>query len=176
MNRGTHLAALAFSLLVAGCGGGDEPLCTPGASVACVGTGGCAGGQVCNADGTGFGACSCGPGPDGGTNDSGMNDSGTTDHGTNEDAAVVWGKVISWIVNTDYLELKSEFYDEDGYLVNTMLGKDIKFLGGKLLPARLEVIPADEEGNKTVMEYLWIEFDKPIEESFFSVQNLKKIQ
>lgn len=87
MNRGTHLAALAFSLLVAGCGGGDEPLCTPGASVACVGTGGCAGGQVCNADGTGFGACSCGPGPDGGTNDSGMNDSGTTDHGTNEDAA-----------------------------------------------------------------------------------------
>ena len=94
----------------------------------------------------------------------------------NEDAAVVWGKVISWIDKTDYLELKSEFYDEDGYLVNTMLGKDIKSLGGKLLPARLEVIPADEEGNKTVMEYLWIEFDKPIEESFFSVQNLKKIQ
>ncbi len=94
----------------------------------------------------------------------------------NEDAAVVWGKVISWIDKTDYLELKSEFYDEDGYLVNTMLGKNIKTLGGKLLPSRLEVIPADEEGNKTVMEYLWIEFDKPIEESFFSVQNLKKIQ
>lgn len=94
----------------------------------------------------------------------------------NEDAAVVWGKIISWIDKTDYLELKSEFYDEDGYLVNTMLGKNIKSLGGKLLPARLEVIPADEEGNKTVMEYLWIEFDKPIEESFFSVQNLKKIQ
>lgn len=33
--------------------------CTPGASVACVGAGGCAGGQVCNAEGTGFAACDC---------------------------------------------------------------------------------------------------------------------
>jgi hypothetical protein len=35
-------------------------VCTPGASVACVGTGGCAGGQVCKADGSGYGACNCG--------------------------------------------------------------------------------------------------------------------
>ena len=56
MDRGTLSVALVLSLWIAGCGGGgDEPLCTPGASVACVGTGGCSGGQVCNAEGTGFG-------------------------------------------------------------------------------------------------------------------------
>ncbi|MCB0626413.1 MAG: outer membrane lipoprotein-sorting protein, partial [Saprospiraceae bacterium] len=78
-----------------------------------------------------------------------------------EETAVVWGKLIMWIDQADYLELKTEFYDEDDYLVNTMLGKDIKMLGGKLLPARLEVIPADEEGHMTIIEQLWIEFDEP---------------
>jgi outer membrane lipoprotein-sorting protein len=93
-----------------------------------------------------------------------------------EDAAVVWGKIIVWIDKTDYLELKTEFYDEDGYLVNTMLGKDIKTMGGRVLPARLEVIPADEPGHKTILEYIWIEFDKPMEDSFFSVQNMKRVK
>jgi outer membrane lipoprotein-sorting protein len=93
-----------------------------------------------------------------------------------EDAAIVWGKIIVWIDKTDYLELKTEFYDEDGYLVNTMLGKDIKTMGGRVLPARLEVIPADEPGHKTMLEYIWIEFDKPIEDSFFSVQNMKRVK
>jgi outer membrane lipoprotein-sorting protein len=92
-----------------------------------------------------------------------------------EDAAVVWGKILSWIDREEYLELKVEFYDEDGYLVNTMLGKDIKDMGGKKLASRLEVIPADEEGHKTILEYLWIEFDKPIADNFFSVQNMKRV-
>lgn len=34
--------------------------CTPGQSIACVGPGGCKGGQVCNPDGHSFGACDCG--------------------------------------------------------------------------------------------------------------------
>jgi len=72
--------------------------------------------------------------------------------------------------------LKTEFYDEDDYLTNTMLGKKVKMLGGKLLPSVLEIIPADEEGNKTIIEYLWLKFDEPIKDSFFSVQNMKRIR
>lgn len=34
--------------------------CVPGASQACVGPGGCHGGQVCLADGSGLGPCDCG--------------------------------------------------------------------------------------------------------------------
>jgi hypothetical protein len=34
--------------------------CVPGASVACVGAAGCTGGQVCTADGEGYGPCMCG--------------------------------------------------------------------------------------------------------------------
>lgn len=93
-----------------------------------------------------------------------------------EDAPVVWGKVLVWIEQEEYMQLKSEFYDEDGYLVNTMLGKQVKKLDGKLLPAVMEVVPAEEDGHKTIVEYLELAFDKPIKESFFSIQNMKRVR
>ena len=93
-----------------------------------------------------------------------------------EDAPVVWGKIISWIDKTDYLQLKTEMYDEEGYLVNTMYGKEIKNLGGKLLPSILEIIPEEEEGHKTIVEYVELTFDKPISDSFFSTKNLKRVR
>ncbi len=91
-----------------------------------------------------------------------------------EDAAVVWGKIMIWISSQEYMQLKTEFYDEDDYLVNTILGKEVKEMGGKLLPTRMEVIPADEEGNKTIIEQLTLTFDEPIKDAFFSIQSLKR--
>ncbi len=93
-----------------------------------------------------------------------------------DNTAVVWGKVIVWIDKKDFLELKTEFYDEDGYLVNTMTGKNIKNLGGKMLPSVMEVTPADNPGQKTIIEYISLSFDKPIPDDFFSVQNMKRVK
>ena len=93
-----------------------------------------------------------------------------------EEAPVVWGKVIMWIDKTEYMQLKVEFYDEDNYLVNTMRGKDIKMLGGKLLPSILEIIPEEEEGHKTVIEYLTLDFSKKMKDSFFSIQRMKRVR
>jgi hypothetical protein len=67
-------------------------------------------------------------------------------------------------------------YDEENYLVNTMYGKNIKMLGGKLLPSLLEVVPEDEEGHLTRVEYLVLEFDIDLKQSFFSTKNLKRIR
>ncbi len=92
------------------------------------------------------------------------------------DAPVVWGKIISWIDKAEYMQLKAEFYDEDSYLVNTMLGRNVKKLGGKLLPSVMEITPADEPGHKTVIEYVTLEFDRKMEDAFFSVQNMKRVQ
>jgi outer membrane lipoprotein-sorting protein len=93
-----------------------------------------------------------------------------------EDAAVVWGKVISYIDKKDYLQLLTRFYDEDGELVNTMLGSQIRLMGGRLLPSRLEVRPADNPANRTIIEYRSLEFDMPLAEDFFSQQNLKRVK
>jgi hypothetical protein len=37
-----------------------QPICAPGSSQACVGPGGCSGGQSCLDDGTGYDRCDCG--------------------------------------------------------------------------------------------------------------------
>ncbi len=92
------------------------------------------------------------------------------------DAAVVWGKIKMWVDEKDYLELKIEFFDEDEYLVNTMYGRNIMTLGGRTLPTKLELIPADKPGHKTIVEQLAIDFDVEVNESFFSVQNLKRVK
>nr|WP_319265710.1 outer membrane lipoprotein-sorting protein [uncultured Draconibacterium sp.] len=93
-----------------------------------------------------------------------------------EDAPVVWGKVIMWISKKELHWLKAEFYDEDGYLVNTEILTDVKMMDDREMPTRLEMIPADEEGHKTVMIFDKIEFDVDLKESFFSQQNMKRIR
>ena len=93
-----------------------------------------------------------------------------------DDAPVVWGKVIMWISKEELHWLKAEFYDEDGYLVNTEILTDVKMMDDREMPTRLEMIPADEEGNKTVMIFDKIEFDVDLKESFFSQQNMKRIR
>lgn len=93
-----------------------------------------------------------------------------------EDVAIVWGKIKVWIDQKDFLQLKTEFFDEDDYLVNTMIGKDIQSLGGRTLARVLEVVPADEEGHLTRIEYLSLDFNKPIKDSFFSIQNMKRVR
>jgi outer membrane lipoprotein-sorting protein len=93
-----------------------------------------------------------------------------------EDAAVIWGHQVRWIDKKDFLFMKSELYDEDGYLVRTEIGRDVKMMDGRLIPTRIELIPAEEEGNKTILVIKEIEFNKPIADSFFSQQNMKRVR
>lgn len=93
-----------------------------------------------------------------------------------EEAAVVWGKVIVYIEKHNYYQLLVKYYDEDEFLVNTMILSKIKKVGNRNLPTHLEMIPADEPDHKTVIDYLEWEFDIGIKESFFSLQNMKRIR
>lgn len=93
-----------------------------------------------------------------------------------EDAPVVWGKIEAYIDKKDYLQFLIKYYDEDGYLVNTMILSEIKNLGGRELPTRMEMIPAENPEQKTVIEYLSRSFNQEMPESFFSIQNLKKVR
>lgn len=90
------------------------------------------------------------------------------------DAPVVWGKIIGWITRVNYLEIRTEFYDEDGELVNIMIASDIKEMGNRIIPTRMEMIPADKEEHKTIVTYKSIEYNQPISDDFFSIQNMKR--
>lgn len=92
------------------------------------------------------------------------------------EAAVVWGKIRLWISKAEYFELKGEYYDEDLALVNTMTSTNIKKLGDRLLPAKMTMVPVDKPGNQTILETIDAAFDKPMDESFFSQQNMKNVR
>ena len=93
-----------------------------------------------------------------------------------EDAAVVWGRIVKWISKEEFLQMKSEYYDEEGYLIKTELSYDIQTMDGRVIPTRFELIPEEEEGNKTIVVLEEIRFNQPISDGFFSQQNMKTVR
>ena len=92
------------------------------------------------------------------------------------EAAVVWGKIKTFIDKNDFLQLGSEFYDEDGYLINKMEASEIKSFGNKILPSKMVMTPVEEEGQTTILRYKSIEYNIDIDEVFFSKQNMKRLR
>jgi outer membrane lipoprotein-sorting protein len=93
-----------------------------------------------------------------------------------EDAAVTWGKVIKWISKKEFWQMKNEFYDEDGELIKTETASDIKNFGDRRLPSKIEIIPADKPGHKTVVIINSGTFNIKIDDNFFSQQNMKRVR
>jgi outer membrane lipoprotein-sorting protein len=93
-----------------------------------------------------------------------------------EEAAVIWGSQTRWIDKNEFLVLRAELFDEDGVIVRTETGSDIKKMDGRMIQTRMELIPADEPGNKTVVVIKDMKFNVPIEDSFFSQQNMKNLR
>ena len=87
---------------------------------------------------------------------------------------MVWGRLQVFIDQQDLLELFIRFYDEEGILINTLQSYDIKLMDGRLIPTRIEMIPAGKKGQKTVILYQTIFFDRPISEEWFTMDNIKK--
>jgi len=92
------------------------------------------------------------------------------------EAAVVWGKVITHISVKQTLQLRTEFYDEDDYLITTLKASEIKDIGGQALPSKLTIIPADEEGFYTEMTYKKLDFNPTFAPDFFERSNMKQVQ
>jgi len=92
------------------------------------------------------------------------------------EAAVVWGKVYLWITKADDLELRAEYFDEQGELINFMILSDIKNLGGRVLPTVMKMIPADKSDQYTQLVYHSAKWDEPLDDSFFSEQNMKRVR
>ena len=88
----------------------------------------------------------------------------------------IWGKIYIWISKKNYLQLKTRFYDEDNKLVNTILGKEVKTLGGKIIPTVMEVIPANKKGQKTRMTYTKAEFNIKVNDEMFTTQYIKRLK
>ncbi|MDD9957384.1 MAG: outer membrane lipoprotein-sorting protein [Gammaproteobacteria bacterium] len=90
------------------------------------------------------------------------------------ETVTVWGK-IDYVVNKDPLiPLSQNFYDDNGRLIRKMEFSEPQEISGLLIPTRMEMIPMNKEGNKTVIIYDELQFDPPdIDESIFTLRNLR---
>ncbi|MDQ7054379.1 MAG: outer membrane lipoprotein-sorting protein [candidate division KSB1 bacterium] len=90
------------------------------------------------------------------------------------EAAVVWGKIIEWIRKKDYVPLRADYYNERGERIRTMLFKEIKRMGGRTIPTRMELLNEKKPGNRTVLVLENVVFDRPIRKSVFTMTFLKR--
>jgi outer membrane lipoprotein-sorting protein len=90
------------------------------------------------------------------------------------DAPVAWDRIVEWIRVADYIPLRAEYYNERGERIRTMIFSDVKELGGRTLPARMELIEEKKPGHKTVLDLLEMTFDEPLDDAVFTQQNLRR--
>jgi hypothetical protein len=90
------------------------------------------------------------------------------------DAAVVWGKIVMRVRDSDGMPLAGEYYDEDMKLARTMSFSDFREMGGRTVPARMCIVPADKPKESTTVVYEQIDFDGALPPGTFSLRNLQK--
>jgi len=90
------------------------------------------------------------------------------------EAPVVWGRIEEQIRKADDMPVWARYYDERGALAPTLTFSDYQRMGGRLVPARMDVVPADKPGESTVLQYTELQFDVGLEPSFFSLQRLQR--
>jgi len=91
-----------------------------------------------------------------------------------EDAAVVWGKIITNIDTTTYTSNKDVFYDEDGDVVRTFYYSDVKQFGKYYTPTHWKVQPVDNPNKYTKIVLEEVKYDTKISEQYFRKSALKR--
>jgi outer membrane lipoprotein-sorting protein len=89
------------------------------------------------------------------------------------EAPVVWGRIEYEVRKRDMMPTSVRYYDEGGEMTRTMRFSEYRRLGGRLVPARMDVVPSDKPAERTTVIYRELEFDIGLDDSFFSLQNLR---
>jgi outer membrane lipoprotein-sorting protein len=89
------------------------------------------------------------------------------------DAPVVYSELVYLITTGDWIPVRAEYYD-DGDRVRTWAFDQIRTVAGKQIPMRMTIIPEDAPNEQTVVEYLELELDVPVDDNLFTRQGLRR--
>jgi len=89
-------------------------------------------------------------------------------------AAVVWGKIVMRVRDSDGMPLEGDYYDEDMNLARRMVFTDFREFGGRTIPAKMTILPADKPKESTTVVYEQMEFDGALAPGTFTLRNLQK--
>lgn len=78
-----------------------------------------------------------------------------------------------WVDSQHWLPLKEERYAKSGKLLKTMILGDVRRVGDRWYPFRMELNNALQADTSTVLEILEMELDIPIPSSMFTMRNLE---
>jgi len=89
------------------------------------------------------------------------------------DAPVVYSELVFLITPDEWVPVRSEYYD-DGELIRVWAFDEIQTIAGKRIPMRMTILPVDEPEERTVVEYLELELDVPVDDQLFTRQGLRR--
>lgn len=90
-------------------------------------------------------------------------------------AKVVWGKIYMWVSKEGYHMIKSKYYNEVGKLINTENAYNIKKMNDRSIATKMVIKPYKKKQSTTLIIEKMV-FNKPIDDSFFTKQNMKKVK
>ena len=89
------------------------------------------------------------------------------------DAPVVWGGINFVVRKKDLMPVKADYYDEDGTLKRVVTYSEYRNMGGRLVPAVMQLVPADKPGEFTKITYSELAFNMKHPSDTFSLASLR---
>ena len=89
-------------------------------------------------------------------------------------AAVVWGKVEVIVYKEDFIPLRLIYYDEDLNLSRKLEFSNIQIIDNKKIPLKMQMVPENEPGESTTIQWKEIKFNLTISDDFFSLRKLQE--
>lgn len=90
------------------------------------------------------------------------------------EAPVVYTELRFLLSPEEWIPRRWEYFDE-GELVRAMTFDDVRTVAGRPLPMRLVLRPTDAPEERTVIEYLELELDVPVDPQLFTRRGLRRV-
>ena len=90
------------------------------------------------------------------------------------DVVGLWNRVEIVFSYDDQLPAQAQYFDRKGRLSRTMRLEEVKEIGGRRIPTLLTIVPEREEGQRTELRYLHVEFDVELDAGMFSLSQLER--
>lgn len=86
---------------------------------------------------------------------------------------VVYSKIVFLMQPETWVPVRADYYDDDK-LARRMTFSDVKQIGGRPIPMRMELKPMNEDEEKTTLIYEELEFDVEVSNGLFTRQGLRR--
>lgn len=92
----------------------------------------------------------------------------------NKKTATVYTKMIHFVRPKDYLPVATDYYNGKK-VAKTMTFSGIRKMGGKVIPTKMEIRPANKPKEYTIVEYDAAKFDIRVDNSLFSQSGIRRL-